>query len=382
MSATPAPVSRDTTWDIARGIGMALVIYGHLLEPMYPARADLGRPLLMDSAFSQWQVIYSFHMMLFFFVSGAVNRNLWKKPFADVFRSSLRLLALAWIVHLLGCGVAMALGSMPSPLQSPGDAARAVLMPIAEGYCWSVGVLWFLTSLCFVQLLAWLCLRRMPALAVTALGIVGTALVVYVEAPNQYLLRTWMPGLAFFALGAWLAAHPVRWPIWAFAPLLLATVLLAPLNNGCAFTVNDACQQFGTPPFGVRMFGGGYGFLPMFFLSALVGTVAIISLSAVLARLRQSDAIAFLGRNSLELFVINGFVATFLPPMISGLHWPELAPWHYAGLFVAVIAIHVVALLLLKRPLGWLNAASVRLAGALASPLSAREANARPPQAR
>ena len=36
MPQVPAP-KRDATWDIARGIGMMLVIYGHLLEPMYPA---------------------------------------------------------------------------------------------------------------------------------------------------------------------------------------------------------------------------------------------------------------------------------------------------------------------------------------------------------
>ena len=41
--AQAAP-KRDATWDIARGIGMMLVIYGHLLEPMYPAHG--GRALV------------------------------------------------------------------------------------------------------------------------------------------------------------------------------------------------------------------------------------------------------------------------------------------------------------------------------------------------
>ena len=71
MPQAQAP-KRDATWDIARGIGMMLVIYGHLLEPMYPAHN--GRALIQMAA-DQWQVIYSFHMMLFFLVSGAVNRN-------------------------------------------------------------------------------------------------------------------------------------------------------------------------------------------------------------------------------------------------------------------------------------------------------------------
>ena len=78
--------ARDATWDIARGIGMMLVIYGHLLEPIYPANRALGQPLMQDAAV-QWQTIYSFHMMLFFLVSGAVNLKLPKRlglmPFAD-----------------------------------------------------------------------------------------------------------------------------------------------------------------------------------------------------------------------------------------------------------------------------------------------------------
>ena len=81
MPQAQAP-KRDATWDIARGIGMMLVIYGHLLEPMYPAHN--GRPLVQMAA-DQWQVIYSFHMMLFFLVSGAVNRSLPKKAWPESF---------------------------------------------------------------------------------------------------------------------------------------------------------------------------------------------------------------------------------------------------------------------------------------------------------
>ncbi len=83
---------------------MMLVIYGHLLEPMYPAH---GRPIIQMAA-DQWQVIYSFHMMLFFLVSGAVNRNITKKAWPEILRGSLRLLALAWVVHILGVLFAVA----------------------------------------------------------------------------------------------------------------------------------------------------------------------------------------------------------------------------------------------------------------------------------
>ncbi len=340
---------------------MALVIYGHFLEPVYPARPEVGKALIA-SAFTQWQEIYSFHMMLFFLVSGAVNRNLPKKAWPDVVRGSLRLLALAWVVHLLGMIVIFALGAAPDATTSVWSAAVAVFNPILQGFCWSVGVLWFLTALCFVQLLAYFLLRHIPALAVALGSVVGTALVVYFDAPNQYLFRTWMPGLSFFALGYLFAQWQIRWPVWLCIPLFAAVVFLAPLNNGCAYTLHNACDTFGSGPFGVRMFGGSYGFLPLFFLSSLVGSLGVVCLSRGLARFKASEVLAYMGRSSLDLFIINGFVATFLPAYIAHFDWSWLSAPYYVLIGITLVAAHLLVQRLLRRPLGWLDAAALAIA--------------------
>ncbi len=347
---------RDATWDIARGIGMILVIYGHLLEPMYPAHG--GRPIIQAAA-DQWQVIYSFHMMLFFLVSGAVNRSLPKKAWPDVLRASLRLLALAWTVHVIGWAFGLAIN--PDARSSFGGAIWNLVDPILEGYKWSVGVLWFLTSLCFVQILAYWSLRRFPAVAVLVAAVAATALTSYL--PEQYLLKTWAPGLSFFALGYLFSQWQVRWPFWAAIPLLVAIVFIAPLNHGCTFSYAQAC---GSNPFSVRMFMGSYGFLPVFFLSSLVGSLAIICLSAGLAKFSASELLAYMGRKSLELFFINGFVATFLFGFFWEMKWPELSWFHYVGLFVGIVAAHLLALLILGPVLAWINAAGLAIANFLA----------------
>jgi fucose 4-O-acetylase-like acetyltransferase len=374
--AQPMKAARDATWDIARGIGMMLVIYGHQLESMYPANPALGRGII-ESAAVQWQVMYSFHMMLFFLVSGAVNRNLPRKAWPDVLRGSLRLLALAWVVQIIGAFFAMAAGYAPEATRSVWDAAVYVIDPILEGYCWSVGVLWFLTSLCFVQLLAYVSLRYVPALLVAIAAIAATAAVVYFDAPNQFLFRTWMPGLTFFALGYLFSQWNVRWPFWLCIPLLGAVIVLAPLNSGCSFSFSGPCELYGTKPFGIRMFGGSYGFLPLFFLSSLLGSIMVVSLSAGLARFRASEIFAYAGRQSLNLFIINGFVATFLPPYIQQIRWPELTSAMYVGLAVGVIAAHLLALQLLKPALTALDKAAVVIANALVR-LVAREKLAAP----
>jgi fucose 4-O-acetylase-like acetyltransferase len=351
----PQAPKRDATWDIARGIGMMLVIYGHLLEPMYPAHN--GRALIQMAA-DQWQVIYSFHMMLFFLVSGAVNRNLTKKAFPEVLRGSLRLLALAWVVHILGAFVNIAI--QPELRSSFGAAAWSIVDPILEGYKWSVGVLWFLTSLCFVQILAYVSLRLFPAIAVVLFAMAATAATGFL--PEQYLMKTWMPGLSFFALGYLFSQWQVRWPFWAAIPLLAATIYIAPLNHGCSFDFARAC---GSDPFSVRMFMGSYGFLPVFFLSSLAGSLAVVCLSAGLARFSASSLLAYMGRKSLELFFINGFVATFLFGYFWEMQWPQLTVLHYMGLFIAIVGAHLVALQVLSPVLAWINAAGLAISNFL-----------------
>ncbi len=379
MAEAQAP-KRDATWDIARGIGMVLVIYGHLLEPLYPAHN--GRPLV-EMAATQWQVIYSFHMMLFFLVSGAVNRSLPKKAFPDVLRGSLRLLALAWIVHILGVLFPIAVNFIGEfvpihtgiALESPHslrDVAIAIADPILEGYLWSVGVLWFLTSLCFVQILAYFSLRWLPAVAVALIAMAATSISKYL--PSQFLMQTWLPGLSFFAIGFLFSQWQVRWPVWAAVPLFVATVLLAPLNHGCTFSFTETC---GTVPFGIRMFAGSYGFLPMFFLSSLVGSLMVVCLSTGLARLSVSSLLAYIGKNSLELFFINGFVATFLFGFFWQMEWPPLTVLAYFGLFIGIIAAHLLALIILKPVLSMINAASISISAFLTRILTGGSQTAR-----
>jgi len=332
----------------------------------------------MESAAVQWQAIYSFHIMLFFLVSGAVHRNLLKKAWPDALRGSLRLLALAWVVQIIGAIFAMSFGYAPEATRSVWDAVVYIDDPILQGYGWSLGVLWFLTSLCFVQLLAYFLLRRIPALAVVFGAMAATGLVVYFNAPNYFLFGTWMPGLSFFALGYLFSQWNARWPVWLCIPLFAAVIVLAPLNSGCSFSFSGPCKLYGAAPFGVRIFAGSYGFLPLFFLSSLLGSVVVVSLSAGLARFRASAIFAYTGRNSLNLFIINGFVAMFLPSYIQQIRWPDFTPLVSIALAFGVIAAHLVALQILNPVLGWIDKTAVFIANMLVR-LIAKEAGAPQP---
>ena len=71
-----------------------------------------------------------------------------------------------------------------------------------------------------------------------------------------------------------------------------------------------------------------------------------------------------MGRKSLELFFINGFVATFLFGFLGD---AVAAPYllHYVGLFVGIVAAHLLALQILSPVLAWINAAGLAIASFL-----------------
>ncbi|MFQ5417611.1 MAG: acyltransferase family protein [Myxococcota bacterium] len=53
---------RSLGLDVARGLGIALVFYGHFMEKLAGAGSDPAQ--------LQWKWVYAFHMPLFFFLAG------------------------------------------------------------------------------------------------------------------------------------------------------------------------------------------------------------------------------------------------------------------------------------------------------------------------
>jgi peptidoglycan/LPS O-acetylase OafA/YrhL len=105
---------------------------------------------------------------------------------------------------------------------------------------------------------------------------------------------------------------------------------------------------------------------------------ATVSCSAGLARFKASEIFAYTGRSSLNLFIINGFVATFLPPYIQQIRWPDFTPLVSIALAIGIIAAHLVALQILNPALAWIDRAAVSIANMLVR-LIAKEAEAAEP---
>lgn len=96
--------SRNDSLDVAKGIGILLVVLGHSMSPVIDGHS-----------FIQWlyMVIYAFHMPLFFFVSGYVAKKLVTKPVAKtelLKQRSVRLMVpyCVWAIVYLPMKIVMA----------------------------------------------------------------------------------------------------------------------------------------------------------------------------------------------------------------------------------------------------------------------------------
>ena len=89
--------------DYGRGIGIFLVVLGHVLIGLddHAILAESSYPIGL--AFSRGAVawIYAFHMPLFFFLSGLLAERLVRKPFGDVLSSRLRGIAWPYVLWSL-----------------------------------------------------------------------------------------------------------------------------------------------------------------------------------------------------------------------------------------------------------------------------------------
>ena len=99
-----------------------------------------------------------------------------------------------------------------------------------------------------------------------------------------------------------------------------------------------------------------------------------MSLSRALALAGASRLLSFIGKNSFELFILNGFVAVFISPLLARIPFPPLDAFAYAGLAVGMTALHVLAMIILRRALTLLHTGADAIADLLTFGLARKQA--------
>lgn len=297
--------------DVARLIGIFLVYHGHVVERMM----YLGNA----AAAHQYKFIYSFHMPLFFVLSGLIAKDWAAEQSIGQFAKSR---FFSRIVPLIFFNLALAFLSLihkpdfpPIPLETGADYGNAALMTALQLPVFDVPT-WFLMCLVVVECIHYAVFRSLRGsdarilVAIVVSYLAGYALNSRFQffQPGNYALPNWwiayeaITMYALYLVGVlirrrgWLSGD-VAW----FMPALLAIIGFAIV----AFTFDLNQGPFRMKIEAVVILAAAHGHILWFPLTALAGTLAVLALGKMLER---ADWMAWLGRNALILFCLNGVV--------------------------------------------------------------------------
>lgn len=279
--------------DRAKGIGLLLVILGHLTTYEYQL--------------FNW--VFGFHMPLFFFLSGYVYRS--SPKIRDFIKSCVMNLGVPYIFFVC-VGWFLTAHVFHDPLPSLSRIAYESFYQ-AQPESLHVGQLWFLACLAgvmtmFENLKKWNLNAKGEWLVVVGLSFLGFAigyaydhylgnvLVFGKHVPRPPLkLDSALVALPFFYLGhrcksldidSWIPRSVLQWILIAIT-LISMTLICGPILNG---PVNLACNR--------------YQNAALFLATSLSGIMLVVVLAV---RIGRFSILEFLGKNSLPIFAGHSF---------------------------------------------------------------------------
>ena len=269
--------ARNDSIDVSKGIGIILVVIGHVLSPVMSGNSIL-----------EWlySVIYTFHMPLFFFVSGYVAKKLVTKPVAKIELIKQRLLRLmvpycVWAVIYLPMKIIMA------------EHVR-----FSDEYKWYSfflgnnpdGQLWFLYVLFVISIFMIFFVTSKNISALTILFMVGSILAPLIPFSIGFTSITLTFSLyqvGFFFLGTLTAVkfdyNKVTTNITAF---IISAVVLVSYSVVLWIRKEE-----------------------VWFLQAIVALCAIyvcLFVSALIAKTKVKAPFIYLGKKSMEIYLLHG----------------------------------------------------------------------------
>ena len=293
--------AREHLWDYARGIGIVLVVYGHVLRGLDEAGIIPPGHAIMVSDFA----IYTFHMPLFFLLAGMnAEKGLARGGFL---RGKLATIVYPYLLWTLLQGlvqVAMA-GSANEPLHLA-DLARAML--------WQpLGQFWFLYALFLCHVMVFVTTAKHVRVAVFAL---------LAYAAGNYF-DSGMVSLAgkfflFYAAGLLSAGYLKIAINRSTNPVgILATLL------GTGIAIHLARQ-------------GGHFQAPSALPAAFLGMALVLQISNVLARTRSLPALKLLGLASMPIYLVHILAASGTRIVLSKLGVTDLGVHLVAGMVLGI----------------------------------------------
>lgn len=297
--------------DRAKGIGIVLVVIGHILGDQHVLS------LL-------YQLIYAFHMPLFFVISGYLqSSNAVRYRLYDSFINNSRQLLLPYyffgflsffilVISAYGDGTELdwhdtfkstfqLLAGLDARFYSKSVNARLINAP-----------LWFFPALFMTRMIYFVLIKLFPVgyllLSSVILSAIGHLYIYSSMPPIPMQFDAALIAIFFYVVGVFCRKHDIFSDdglIGNNAFIISVSVFVVYLWSACA-NGNVALR-------------GPYGYLPLFYLSAITGSLLVI----IISRYIRSSLLSFFGVMSALIFPIHDFIEryTHIPKVYGLIDW-------------------------------------------------------------
>lgn len=282
--------------DFAKGIGIYLLVLGHM--PSLP------------SLFTNW--IYSFHMPLFFFLSGYVFKE--SRSYKETIKKSFKNLIVPYLCYDLIFLLA--------DILFWGIRSKIVQEDISNIKCGqgSCGVIWFLLAMFWVQLIFGLLSRInvewVKNSIIVLLVILGYSLSLLLQ-HELYKIVTAMVALGFFTIGNYIKKVNFNCranSLFLFIIMLSTSVFLSVLSY----------KLYGTR---IEMSGAIYNNIIITYINALAGIFIAVKFSIFYVKYAKlnknvifqnfNKITQYIGKNSLYFFPLTAYIPVRIVDLLS-----------------------------------------------------------------
>ncbi|MBO4887428.1 MAG: acyltransferase family protein [Firmicutes bacterium] len=328
---------RSLPLDIAKGIGILLVVLGHCLQVHAPLK--------------QW--IYSFHVPLFFLISGMVwDRTSHEESGflngAFLAKKAMRLLAPCFLWGL-AYALARALVYRSLKLESLGWLLYNTENSISRAG--SLTPLWFLScmfvTVCLFEAIQWLaCKKRLSKWALFGMSLVFGALGLFL--PVLAVGYPWSVDVAMLGLALMIWGYLARETMDKLTEKPWLCLLMS-LGALAVLTLTYRLDLSGLTHGYVEVSDRVFGEPALFLLDALCGSLFVLGLSAFLAGFSLLDGLlSRLGRDTIPILLFHKPVALALGVVFGKMGVPDAMAVAIEFVFALVIS---EGIFVLTRPL-------------------------------
>jgi len=327
--------SRYREVDIARGVGIILVVLGHVLgaRMFVDFRFGLSAEQVQDASVRALSFIYSFHMQLFFFLSGFVSVKLLSLKWVGERMSFLGKKTVRLMVPYVVVAFLYTLAYQVLPEAARTDFTEASFYNLARGLNTS-GALWYLYILFFYMLIS-VVLLYVPTLPVfLVISVVTFVLATWGQFEFITLIRL-NTYYVFFLTGILVRKHYDSLKKYFTAELFGSSLLLFVFSNLMLLHYDDI------------------DVLGVFkILAAFSGIFMVFSLGYLLKEKSVSKFLVLLGTYSMDIYILSEPIKVLLRYFNEQTGYSGFLPGAVMFFAALLLPIPISRLLLRSNPVG------------------------------